>query len=56
MTHERQRGMTLIELMVAMALTLVAAAASYTLFVGQSRLMKQTQSTVEMQDNARIAM
>ena len=55
MTHERQRGMTLIELMVAMALTLVAASASYTLFVGQSRLMKQTQSTVEMQDNARIA-
>lgn len=56
MTQRRQGGMTLIELLVAMALTLVAAAASYTLFVGQSRLMKQTQSTVEMQDNARIAM
>lgn len=56
MTPRRQSGMTLIELLVAMALTLVAAAASYTLFVGQSRLMKQTQSTVEMQDNARIAM
>ena len=52
----RQQGVTLIELMIATVIALGATAATYSLFLAQSRSMAGQQSVTEMQDNARVAM
>lgn len=51
-----QRGITLIELMIAMFIALVMTAAISALFVSQSRNLQGQQGVVETQDNARIAL
>ncbi len=52
----RRRGVTLIELMIAVAISVLAIAAVYSLFIGQSRSMRGQQEITEIQENVRIAM
>ena len=49
-------GMTLIELLIALAISFVGAVAVFALFLGQSRSMRESQETMEMQDNIRAAL
>lgn len=51
-----EAGFTLIELMVALVIASATTAAAYSLFIAQTRGMKSSQDTMEMQDNARVAM
>src|SRR4051812_33595380 len=51
-----EKGVTLIELMIAMSIALVMTSMVYSLFVAQSRGMRQAQQSSEMEDNARIAL
>ncbi len=51
-----ERGVTLIELVIVLGISLGAAAAAFTLFQGQSRAMRAAQASSDIQDNARVAM
>ena len=52
----RTAGVTLLELMIAMFIALLTSAAVFSLFLGQSRAMRQSQETVEIHDNVRVAL
>lgn len=56
MTSRRSAGFTLIELMIAMALTAFVAAMVYGLFVAEQRAMLQQSDVVDMTDNSRVAL
>lgn len=52
----RERGFTLIELSIAMLIGLIGAVAVFALFVSQSTAMRQSQDSMEIQDNVRVAL
>lgn len=52
----RREGFTLIELMIALGVSMMLATAVLALFVGQSRALRHSQQTMETQDNVRVAM
>lgn len=52
----RESGITLIELLVAMAIASISGAMLVTLFVGQERAMRGQRNAVDMQDNGRVAL
>lgn len=54
--NRRDRGFTLIELMVVMVLVMLALAAGYVYFWGSQRASSHRTLTAEMEDNARMAM
>jgi len=53
---EKQRGMTLVELMIAMALALMLSAAVMTVFVNNRHSFNQDENIQRMQDDARHAL
>ena len=55
-TPHKQRGMTLVELMIAMLLALVVAAAIITTFTNNSKSFKQDENILRLQDDARHAL
>jgi len=52
---KRCRGLTLIELLVAMAISAILIAALYRTFIGQHRIYTVQEQVVDMQQNARVA-
>ena len=52
----RRGGFSLVELMVAMVISLVVLGATYSVFIGQNRTFSNQESIVEMQQNTRAAM
>jgi prepilin-type N-terminal cleavage/methylation domain-containing protein len=52
---KRNKGLTLIELLVAMAISAVLMAAMYRTFIGQHRAYTVQEQVVDMQQNARVA-
>jgi len=55
-TKNRQSGMTMVELMVAMLLAMVLAGSIITVFVNNSHSFKQDENILRMQDDARYAL
>jgi len=55
-TTEKQQGMTLVELMIAMALSLVLSAAVITVFASNRHSFNQDENIQRMQDDARHAL
>lgn len=53
---QRQRGFTLVELMIAMLLALISGAAIMTVFANTRQSFKQDENILRMQDDARHAM
>jgi type IV pilus assembly protein PilW len=54
--HAKERGFTLLELLMAIFLSMGVLAAGYTVFQGSSRATTQQNLDNRMQDNARVAM
>lgn len=52
----RERGMTLVEVVVTVAIMSIVMVIIYSFFVAQSRAMKNQEGTVEMTENGRYAM
>lgn len=52
----RQRGITLVELMIAMSLALVVSAAIISVFTNSSRNFREDENVMRMQDDARYAL
>jgi prepilin-type N-terminal cleavage/methylation domain-containing protein len=52
----RRGGFSLVELMVAMAISLVVLGAMYSIFIGQNKTFSNQESFVEMQQSTRAAM
>jgi Tfp pilus assembly protein PilW len=55
-THKSQAGVTLVELMIAMLLSLMLGGAVITVFVNNSHSFKQDDNVLRMQDDARFAL
>jgi type IV pilus assembly protein PilW len=55
-THNFQSGMTLVELMIAMALSLVLSGAIISVFVNNSHSFNQDENVLRLQDDARHAL
>lgn len=56
LSDRQSKGFTIVELMVTMAISAILIASIYGIFASQNRICGEEEQTIEMQQNARIAM